>query len=302
VTDDISRRLREAAEAHHPDRARILARLQRGTTTATAGRRPPGIRRTLGFRRALGTARSPGVRRGLGGVRIPGVRRGFGGVRPAGAAGIGRSWPKVALAVAGVLAVAGLSLGRLLLPPTPQPNSAATSTAPVPTGSVAPTTRATASSVPPAPGRVDPPTGGGTPTPPADRTSDGPLSSAGSVDPHSTVYWAQSGLTLTATAPLTALTVELRIAQTGGVRSTGQWQTDPADDYTVTVTDTGGAGAVVYRWELKPGRTVPAGQHVFAAQYNHAAGPRDPAADGYEARATTPDGPHQVRGPFTPPR
>ena len=272
MTDDISRRLHEAAEAHQPDRARILARVQRGTASA-AGQRPPGL------------PRAPRIR------RVPGVRRG---------PGVGRSWPKVALAAAGVLAVAGLSLGRLALPPTPQPNSAATSTAPAPTGSAAPTSRGAASSVPPAPGRPDPTTGGGTPTPPADRTSDGPLSSEGSVDPHSTVYWAQSGLTLTVTAPVTALTVELRIAQTGGVRSTGQWQTDPGDDYTVTVRETD--GALVYRWELRPGRTVPAGQHVFAAQYNHAAGPRDPAGDGYDARATAPDGPHQVRGPFTPPR
>ncbi len=30
MTEDIDRRLREAAEAHRPDRARMLARLERG--------------------------------------------------------------------------------------------------------------------------------------------------------------------------------------------------------------------------------------------------------------------------------
>ena len=69
--------------------------------------------------------------------------------------------------------------------------------------------------------------------------------------PHNTVYWAQSDLTLKTAQPLTSLTVELRIAQTGGVQNTGNWRTLPSDDFTVTVQETG--GALVYRWVLKPG-------------------------------------------------
>ncbi|UNO44419.1 hypothetical protein [Streptomyces sp. MST-110588] len=34
-------------------------------------------------------------------------------------------------------------------------------------------------------------------------------------------------------------------------------------------------GILRYRWTLKPGRSLPEGQHVFAAQYDHAEGARD---------------------------
>ncbi|MGG8406405.1 hypothetical protein ACM614_07115, partial [Streptomyces sp. 12297] len=129
---------------------------------------------------------------------------------------------------------------------------------------------------------------------------DGPLSSAGSVNPGSNAYWAQADIALRTTQPLTALTVELRIAQTGGVQSTGSWRTLPADDFTVAVRDEG--AAVVYRWILKPGRTVPAGRHIFAGQYNHAAGEREAGHDGYRIDANGPRGALSVRGGFTPAR
>ena len=61
-------------------------------------------------------------------------------------------------------------------------------------------------------------------------------------------------------------------------------------------------GALVYRWDLKPGRTAPAGRHAFAAQYNHPDGTREAHTDTYRAQATAPDGSHEVRGGFTPAR
>ena len=91
--------------------------------------------------------------------------------------------------------------------------------------------------------------------------------------------------------------MELRIAQTGDVRTTGQWQTGPGDDFTITAQEID--GTLVHRWELKPGRTVPAGQHTFAAQYNHPNGAHDTHADNYSAQATAADGAHTVRGSFT---
>ncbi|MFD8982938.1 hypothetical protein [Streptomyces sp. NPDC059564] len=118
------------------------------------------------------------------------------------------------------------------------------------------------------------------------------------MDAGSNTYWAQSNITLKTTQPLTTLTMELRITQTGGVQSTGSWRTLPAEDFTVTVQQEG--GAVVYRWILKPGRTVPAGQHVFAGQYNHAAGEREAAHDGYRVDANGPRGALSVWGGFTP--
>ncbi|NUT97888.1 MAG: hypothetical protein HOY78_38320, partial [Saccharothrix sp.] len=134
------------------------------------------------------------------------------------------------------------------------------------------------------------------PPPTGTDVTDGPLTATGAIDPHSHEFWTQDSLTLTTTQPLTALTVELRVKQTGGVETTGQWQTGPADDFTVTVHESD--GTVVHRWTLKPGRTVPAAQHAFAAQYNHATG-RTSTADTYTVQATAADGSYEVRGGFT---
>jgi hypothetical protein len=261
VNDDIGRRLREAAEAHQPDRNRMLARVHRGMGATAVPRRP----------------------------------------------GIARSWPKVVLAgsaAAGILAVAGIAVAGSGQTTPARPDGEITLT--VPTTSETPSsTRSPGGPVPPpAPGQphrttAGPPSSSTSPpaTPGGSRVSDGPLSAQGSVDPHSTVYWAQSNLILDVAQPLTALTVEVRVAQTGGVQSTGQWQTGPADDFTVTAQESD--GVVVYRWELKPGRTVPAAQQFFAVQYNHTAGTRDAGSDSYAVQATAADGSHALQGRFS---
>ncbi|MFJ9456825.1 hypothetical protein ACIRST_17255 [Kitasatospora sp. NPDC101447] len=266
MNEHITRQLREAAEAHQPDRARILARVQRG---------------------AAGPAVRHRARSGL------------------------RSWPKVALAciaAAGALATGGLAMAGIgSWTPTPSDTVTTAPTTPSPTVEPTPTPTPTRSAPPPAapaPATTAPPTGtptGPRPTPSASsRTQNGPLWSEASIDPHSTVFWAQSNLTLRTTQPLTSLTVELRVAQTGDVRDTGNWRTLPVDDFTVTVQETG--GALVYRWVLKPGRTVPAGQHEFAGQYNHATGVRGSANDGYRVDAQSAGGSASVWGGFPPGR
>ncbi|MEU9801960.1 hypothetical protein [Streptomyces sp. NPDC051000] len=134
-------------------------------------------------------------------------------------------------------------------------------------------------------------------TPSAAGTESGPLWSDGSVDPHGNAYWAQSNITLQTREPLTAFSLEVRIAQTGGVASTGTWQTLPGADFDVAARRS--EGALVYRWTLKAGRTVPAGRHVFATQYDHAQGGRDAAKDAYAATGTTAGGTaHAVGGGF----
>ncbi|MDV5149625.1 hypothetical protein R1T08_37315 [Streptomyces sp. SBC-4] len=108
----------------------------------------------------------------------------------------------------------------------------------------------------------------------------GPVAEAtGSMDPGSNRWWAQGDLAVTTETPVSGLVVDVRVARTAGVVSTGHWRTRPAEDFTVTVTEE--PGALVYRWTLKPGRTVPPGRHVFAVQYNHAEGVRDASADTY---------------------
>ncbi|MFJ6755383.1 hypothetical protein ACIQNK_10200 [Streptomyces sp. NPDC091273] len=274
MNEELTGRLRTAAEAHQPDRARILARVESGMSGAPVRQRESS------------------------------------GARP---------WPRVALAslaATGILAVGGFAVAAIVQAPPARPDIPATPAAP---------SASSASSASSAPGTPHwtpsaPTTGGPTaperssstsPSPAASgaagsarpgsaRVQDGPLSSAGSLDASSNTYWAQSDITLKTTQPLSALTMELRITQTGGVQSTGSWRTLPADDFTVTVQQEG--EAVVYCWILKPGRTVPAGQHVFAGQYNHAAGEREAKHDGYRVDANGPRGALSVWGGFTPAR
>lgn len=255
MNEQIDRQLREAAEAHRPDRARMLARVNRGMAATTTA-------------------------------------------RPA--SGIARSWSKATLAgvaAAGVLITAGIAFAGIVrtgppaettIPAAPNSASAPSPTPPSPTGNPAPPVATGQDQA--APDTANPP--------PGNRLSDGPLSSKGSVDPNSHTFWTQDQLDLDVTRPLTRLTVQVHVAQTGGVRSSGQWQTGPGDDFTVTVQEID--GEVVYRWDLKPGRTVPAAKHIFAVQYNHTGGARDGKADRYGVMATAAGQDHAVWGGFTP--
>ncbi|MCX3063782.1 hypothetical protein [Streptomyces beihaiensis] len=264
MNEEIARRLREAAEAHRPDRARMLARVQRGAAGF-------GVRH-----RARPFARS-GTRVALAGVVATGILATGG------------------LAVAAIVVSSSPSATVSEPPATPSPTAGSS-----PPASARPTPAAPAPATTPGGARPTPPSAGPSASPTVDESRDGALSSAGSVDPHSTVYWTQTDLTLRTTRPLTSLTVEMRIAQTGGVRSTGTWQTLPGDHFTVTVREAG--GALVYRWVLKPGTTVPAGRHEFAAQFNNGTGGHSAAGDGYRVDAQGSGGSASVRGGFVPAR
>ena len=194
------------------------------------------------------------------------------------------SWLKVTLAtlaVAGVTSLGGLALAAGMQQRAPQPTTT-TPAVVAPTGDTAsatPSPRASAAK-PPA---TASPTPSRQPTPTA-KTADGPIAARGTISPHSIIYWAQNDLTIDVAQPLTTLTVEVRIAQTAGVQYTGDWRTAPADDFTVSVTPAD--GFLVYRWTLKPGRTVAAVQQVFAAQYNHSTGNRDASKDTFRVETT----------------
>ncbi|MFI7496996.1 hypothetical protein ACIBVL_00555 [Streptomyces sp. NPDC049687] len=261
VHDELRARLHEAAEAHEPDRAYMLARIERGM----AGEVQDQDRRDH-------RATRPPV---WGWARIVGATA----------------------AVAGMLAVGGYAVASAVKDDTPSPQTVAASSPPVESPD--------ATSRPPASPKATPSSGsgGGTGEPakpsrsPAPSTSskpsasaaallpgtddddDGPLWSDGSVDPHSNDFWAQSNITLRAKQEVTALTVQLRIAQTGGVSSSGAWRSLPEDDFTLTVTEQG--GFLVYTFVLKEGRTVPVGEWVFAGQYDHDRGGRDATGDSY---------------------
>ncbi|WP_327395083.1 hypothetical protein [Streptomyces phaeochromogenes] len=253
VHEELRATLRDAAEAHEPDRARILARVERGMSGTESARYPSPRSSPLGWFRVVGAT----------------------------------------AAAAGVLAVGGYAVASAVkddkaadqtvaTSPTPDPSPEATSRAPVPPDP------AKSSPPPDRPSAPNSPTAGPTRTtpvaPPAKADDeDGPLWSDGSVDPHSNEFWAQSNVTLKTSKQLTALTVELKVKQTGGVTSTGAWRSAPEDDFTVTVAEKD--GFLVYTWALKPGRTVGPGEWVFAGQYDHDRGGRDAGDDTYAVGA-----------------
>ncbi|WP_326583697.1 hypothetical protein OG250_34210 [Streptomyces sp. NBC_00487] len=260
VHEELRARLRESAEAHEPDRARILARIERGMAT-------PEVRRVR-------EATRPPL---WGWVRVVTATAG----------------------VAGVLAVGGYAVASAVKGEERPPADQTVAVSPNPVESPAATSRAPAH-----PDHPSPSTGGGgtkseagsTPSkspsakvttapelPTSGNEEDGPLWSDGSVDPHSNDFWAQSNLTLKASEQLTELTVQLRIAQTGGVTSAGAWRSLPEQDFDLTVEEDD--GFLVYTWVLKDGRTVPKGEFVFAGQYNHERGGRDAGDDRYAMTA-----------------
>ncbi|MFI9758658.1 hypothetical protein ACIHFB_12015 [Streptomyces sp. NPDC051963] len=264
VHDELRARLHEAAGQHEPDRARILARVERGMTEQTR----PDHRATL-----------PPV---------------FGWVRVVSATA----------AVASVLAVGGYAVASAVqdepapqqsvaVSPTPTPTPDATSRAPVPPVDPAPSDPPE-SRAPSSP-ETSPSAPSATPAP-ARGEEDGPLWSDGSVDPHSNDFWAQSNVTLKVDEQLTALTVRLKVKQTGGVGSAGAWRSLPEQDFTLTVGEQD--GFLVYTWVLKEDRTVAKGEWVFAGQYNHARGGRDAADDGYAATAAVGGQQLSVAGDF----
>ncbi|MGW7420652.1 hypothetical protein ACWGJB_11390 [Streptomyces sp. NPDC054813] len=269
VHDELRARLHEAAEEHEPDRARILARVERGV----APQARPGHRATL-----------PPV---WGWVRVVGATA----------------------AVAAVLGVGGYAVASAVQD-TPTEKTVAVS--PTPSASPDPTSRPPSRPVvPPPPPSTPPksssPAAGSTPSatakasatptaPAAGGETDGPLWSDGSVDPHSNDFWAQSDVTLKTSAQLTALTVRLKVAQTGGVSSAGAWRSLPETDFTQSVTERD--GFLVYTWTLKPDRKVAVGEWVFAGQYNHKQGGRDAKKDSYTITGSAGDRQYAVTGDF----
>ena len=258
-------RLQDAAEAHEPNREQILARIERGMSEQTRpdhrATRPP----VYGWVRVVSATAAVACVLGLGGYAV--------------ASAVKDETPaQTSVAATGT--------------PTPSPD--ATSRPPAPPADPTPSTTPRQ--------EAEKPSGMPSRTPSASTevqasgVEDGPLWSDGSVDPHSNEFWAQSDVTFKTSEQLTALTVELRIEQTGGVTNTGAWRALPEDDFTLTVAKKD--GFLVYTWVLKDGRTVPKGEWVFAGQYNHERGGRDARGDGYTATATAKSGDLAVKGGF----
>ncbi|MDT0344845.1 hypothetical protein [Streptomyces litchfieldiae] len=122
------------------------------------------------------------------------------------------------------------------------------------------------------------------------------LPSSGVVDPGSNPHWSQSNITVETAEPLTSFTVELRVVTGEGVRPTGAWRTLPGNDFDLSVANEG--GDLVFRWELRPGAEVPPGEHMFAGQFDHDLGARDPSGDRYRVTGSGPAGTVSASGGF----
>jgi hypothetical protein len=297
---ELPERLREAAVAHRPDRERMLARVEQAMAAPGPGRdtereRSPGLRDRppAPWMRVTAVAAAVAGAVGLGGLAVGAVTGtgtpGQSVVSPA--ADSGASPPAVGSGTAGT------ATSR------PHPSAHPSSTAParedpgaghsrerspVPPGSGGQGGTATPSS---GPGSTR--TSGGSPAT-SSGSADG-VSSVASIDPASNAYWTQSDLKLTVGRPLTSLHVELRIAMTTGVSSTGSFDSVPGQT-SATVTVEG--DYLVYRWDLTAGQTLAPGTYTFAGQFNHAQGDRDTSGDRYTAVANGPGGAAALGGGY----
>lgn len=305
---EMPERLRDAASSHRPDRERMLARVEQGMAEQNMAEPE-----TAGH--AMAEPRPGGRADGHDG-------------------GTGAPWMRIAAvtaAVAGAIGLGGLAVGAVTGNGEPT-RSVVTSGGPgvthsatsSPVGSHSPAAQPhSPAGTPPAAGHHGGSGGthpAGTPpggkssavsTPPSSATStsgsggsvprsgesaqNGTLAAQGSVNSASNNYWTQSDVVLTSDKPLTSLTVELRVARTEGVSSTGAW-TSVSGGTNPTVTEEG--AELVYRWTLDAGNTLAPGTYTFSGQFNHAAGDRDTGGDTYTARSTGPEGPSSVSGGF----
>ncbi|WP_405580095.1 hypothetical protein [Streptomyces sp. NBC_01190] len=325
---ELPERLREAADAHRPDRARILARVER----AIGGDRQPaedrrGERPTAPWTRiAAVTAAAAGVI-GIGGLAVGAVSDGAdpgrtvvtpggpGAARPTGGGGNADDSGKTAVRRGGAPAhhtgrtPAHHHKRALHKPgsptgPTPARSPGPSRTSGIPATPVVPTSPApptgpaspTGPATPAVPVSPASPTGPATtPTPSASGRDTSAASSAGAVDAASTASWSQSDVRLTVHQELTVVTVELWLARAGGVAGTGSFCSAPGR-ITASVQEEG--DFLVYRWTLDPGLTLAAGTYTFAGQFDHAPGQRDTSGDAYAVAAVGRDGPLVLGGGF----
>lgn len=242
--------LREQAYQHEADPGRISARFEH----LIAGERRPGEPRRAEPRRYAGPAR----------LRLIGVPLGL-----------------LVLASATVAVAASLGLGDS---PAAHPSSkvATLSGGPGSTAAASGAGPLSASSVA-LPSAATPAGSAATATRPA-----GPLTAAGTVDPHSSQYWAQENLTVTTTRPIRELHVTVAVSGGQSVRSTGVWTTLLPPEVQTTVLNA--PDGLVYEITLKPGQTLQPAAYLFGFQFNRPSAGHEFTLDTYRVTAVTTDG------------
>ncbi|MFG1810188.1 hypothetical protein [Streptomyces sp. NPDC049040] len=284
---DLPERLRNAADAHRPDRERMLARVEHAMAEDGVGGgahesgarghdRPPAAP----WMRVTAVTAAVAGAIGIGGLAVGAVTGGSqpgGSVVTSGDTGTTQPPPAAsgtsgsAVPRAPVTRHSGTASGRHK---TSAPHSTAAGRTPpaAPTSQPPPAgTHGTATGTPGAPA------GGSAPA-----ASSGPLSSNGGIAAASNDYWTQSDIELTTSQVLTSLTVELRIAVHNGETSTGSWTS--VSDRTAPRTTVEGQD-LVYRWTLDAGQTLGPGTYTFSGQFNHDQGQGGTDGDRYTVTA-----------------
>jgi hypothetical protein len=238
--DRVRAALRAEAAAHQPDRAAILARIERGQATINAAPAP-----------RTGRPRAAARMAGIGMTVL--VLLGF---------SVAVTWAAV-----GTDVLRKPSRGPMMAPAPAGGASAVQSP-----GSAS---RAQSASHPPRSPAA---------SPSIKATQRGFLRSSGAIDPDGVDNWTQASVTVVTSETLTALEVTVRVVATPNLASTGAWST-VLTQFLVTAIERQ-PDALVYRFTLKPGVTLAPASYIFAVQYNHAVGGRDPSRDTYRAVAT----------------
>ncbi len=162
--------------------------------------------------------------------------------------------------------------------PTSAPPSTATATSrpATPTATTPPAATATATPVPA--------TATATPVPatatPTSASSGGGVTVTGNVTGNSGPWWGEEDVTLSNSAPLTALRITVTVQKTPGVGYAGQYNSYWGGALSMGHTDTG--SAIVYTYTLNPGQTVaPGANYVVGSQHNGNGTPHPTSGDTY---------------------
>jgi len=261
-------RLHAEAERHRPDTARIWARVEAALNEPPAAPEP------------LPVARRP--RRGRGALRVA-----VAALATAGVLG--------ATSLAAVMRGGGTDPEPAVPPPPPRTGAplasspATVTVSPSPGEGVEAEERTVESSRPPAPkdpGRED-----------DDGPRPAPVSVTAAHDRAALPHRGRDVLRLTVRRPLTTLHVTIRVARSRRTFPAGSWTSPPGSPVRSAIDLA--PDAIVYRYVLSPGRTLPPGEYVIAAQYRPG-GPHDPGRDVFvvTVRAAGAGAPSTIRGRF----
>jgi hypothetical protein len=300
---DLPERLHEAARAHRPDRERMLARVEHAMAEpeVSQGARAPGHDRpgSAPWVRVTAVTAAVAGAIGLGGLAVGAV--GTAGDDPGSPAVVTSAGspagtrppstpPSAPASTAGPSGASGAA-GHPVAPRHGRPSPGGKHSAGHPPASGKPATTAPAN---PSGSSADAGAGRDTPATTAP-VQPGYLSCTASLGDGSSATWTESRVVLTTTAPVTALTVELRVAGGAKVASTGAWTDAP--DLTASSVAVDGDD-LVYRWTLDDGRTLPAGSYTFAGQFSHPDGQHGTAGDRFTVSTQGSAGPATAGGGF----